>query len=218
MHRVLWTWFLWCAPALGSIVDSQVFVNELHYDNEGVDQGEFVEVAAPLSWRDLSSITLTLYNGGNGQSYGGPTPLSSLTRRGAAGPFAFYTWDVPLQNGAPDGLALAYNDQVLQFLSYEGTFTAQNGVARGLRATDMGVWEGPNTPRGWSLQLSGRGDSYQDFQWELLSETTYGTVNARQVLVPEPASVVAWCIALGALGGRHLVRRRARVPARPHAD
>ncbi len=120
MHRVLIPWLLLGAPAWASVIDSSVFINELHYDNEGADQGEFVEVAAPLSWHDLSSVTLTLYNGGNGQAYGGPTPLSSFTRRGVAGPFAFYTLDVSLQNGAPDGLALAHNDQVLQLLSYEG--------------------------------------------------------------------------------------------------
>lgn len=211
MRRVLFTWLLCCTPALGSIVDSQIFINELHYDNEGVDQGEFVEVVAPVAWQDLAAVTLTLYNGGNGQSYGGPTPLSSFTRRSVVGPFAFYTLDVSLQNGAPDGLALAYHDQVLQFLSYEGVFTAQNGVARGLLSTDMGVWEEPNTPLGSSLQLSGRGDSYLDFTWELLPEATYGTVNARQTLVPEPASVVAWCAALGALGWR--CRRLRRRPA-----
>jgi hypothetical protein len=194
-------------PALGSVIDSPIFINELHYDNDGTDQGEFVEVAAPLSWRDLSAITLTLYNGGNGQSYGGPTPLSSFTRRDVAGLFAFYTLDVSLQNGAPDGLALAQNDQVLQFLSYEGTFTAQNGVAQDLLSTDIGVREEPNTPLGSSLQLSGRGDSYQDFTWELLSGASYGAVNARQTMLPEPASVVAWLIGLSALGWARRARR-----------
>ncbi len=210
MYRVLFAWLLLGAPALGSVIDSAVFINELHYDNDGTDQGEFVEVAAPLSWRDLSSITLTLYNGGNGQSYSGPTPLSSFTRRDVAGPFAFYTLDVSLQNGAPDGLALAQHDQVLQFLSYEGTFAAQNGIAQGLISTDMGVREEPDTPLGWSLQLSGRGDSYQDFTWELLSPASYGSVNTRQSMLPEPASVVAWLIGLSALGWlRRAQRRRA---------
>jgi uncharacterized protein len=199
MYRVFISWLFLASTAMGSIIDSQVFINEFHYDNEGVDTGEFVEVVAPATLSNLSTVSLTLYNGGNGASYAGPTALSSFTRRDTVSGFAFYTLDVALQNGAPDGLALAMAGQVLQFLSYEGAFTATDGVAAGLVSTDIGVWEPANTPLGSSLQLTGRGDSYGDFRWELLRAGTYGTVNERQSMVPEPASLVGWSAALAAL-------------------
>ena len=149
-------------------------------------------MVAPTAPSDLSAITLTLYNGGTGALYAGPLPLSSFTRRDIVNGFAFYTLDISLQNGAPDGLALASADQVLQFLSYEGVFTAADGVAVGLQSTDIGVFEPATTPLGSTLQLTGTGDSYSDFAWQLLPEGTYGTVNAGQSMVPEPATVVSW--------------------------
>jgi hypothetical protein len=199
MHRVFFTWLFLGSTAMGSIIDSRVFINEFHYDNDGADTGEFVEVAAPAALSDLSAVTLTLYNGANGASYAGPMPLSSFTRRDIVDGFAFYTLDISLQNGAPDGLALAMADQVLQFLSYEGVFTAADGVAAGLRSTDIGVSEPPNTPLGATLQLTGKGDSYFDFTWQSLPAGTYGTVNDHQSMVPEPASVIGWLTALAAL-------------------
>ena len=210
MYRVFITWLFLGSTALGSIVDSQVFINEFHYDNDGADTGEFIEVVAPTSLSDLSAVTLTLYNGGNGVSYAGPTPLSSFALRDIVNDFAFYTLDISLQNGAPDGLALAMAEQVQQFLSYEGVFTAADGVAAGLKSTDIGVSEPPSTPLGSTLQLTGRGNSYFDFTWELLPAGTYGTINDRQSLVPEPASVVGWCMGLAAVTLGWCARRNRR--------
>lgn len=210
--------FLLCVSgssvALGSVVDSAVFINELHYDNVGSDQEEFVEVAAPSSWTDLSGVTLTLYNGGNGQLYAGPTPLSSFARHSVANGWVFYTLEISLQNGAPDGLALAWGHDVLQFLSYEGTFTATQGVANGLTSTDMGVFEPADAPLGTSLQLTGRGDSYMDFHWEKFPQNTFGNVNQGQSMVPEPTSVATWLVSGGALmlfAWRRRCRRDQRV-------
>lgn len=196
--------------ALGSVVDSAVFINELHYDNVGSDVEEFVEVAAPVSWTDLSGVTLTLYNGGNGQLYAGPTPLSSFARRSIVDGWAFYTLDVSLQNGAPDGLALAWGHDVLQFLSYEGTFTATQGVASGLTSTDMLVFEPADAPLRTSLQLTGRGDSYLDFHWEKFPQNTYGDVNQGQSMVPEPTSIATWLVSGGTLVLMAWRRRRRR--------
>ncbi|NLX54739.1 MAG: PEP-CTERM sorting domain-containing protein [Planctomycetaceae bacterium] len=208
MYRVFFTWFFLGSTALGSYIDSAVFINEFHYDNDGADVGEFVEVVAPTGLHDLAAVTLTLYNGGNGTAYAGPIPLSTFTQRDVVGSFAFYTLDIILQNGAPDGLALAQAGDVLQFLSYEGEFTATDGVAAGLVSTDIGVSEPPTTPAGASLQLTGRGDSYADFTWELLLSETCGTVNGRQSLVPEPASLVGWLTGLLALALVQYRRRR----------
>jgi hypothetical protein len=45
---------------------SVVFINELHYDNAGTDEGEAVEVAGPAG-TDLTGWQVVLYNGANGQ-------------------------------------------------------------------------------------------------------------------------------------------------------
>src|SRR5690606_33522757 len=46
-----------------------VFVNELHYDNDGTDAGEAIEIAGPAG-TDLGGCSIVLYNGANGTVYG----------------------------------------------------------------------------------------------------------------------------------------------------
>ena len=181
-----------------SIFDGPIFINEFHYDNVGADQGEFIEVVAPVSLTDPSSVTLTLYNGNNGASYSGPTALDSFVQGETTNGYTFFTLDVALQNGAPDGLALAQGASVLQFLSYEGTFSASNGVAAGLTSTDVGVFENGTNPLGLSLQLAGSGDTYSDFTWQAPATNTHGALNHGQLFtVPEPGSLFVWLAALG---------------------
>ena len=154
-----------CEPAVdpfdqpGIIVADAVFINEIHYDNAGGDVGEFVEVAGPAG-TDLSNYSIVLYNGSNGTEYG-TTALSGIIPDQLNG---FGAVDFPIggiQNGSPDGVALIYDDGageaevVLEFLSYEGDFTATNGPANGLMSTDIGVSETSGTPAGSSLQLTG---------------------------------------------------------------
>ena len=45
-----------------------VFVNEIHYDNDGTDAGEAIEIAGPAG-TDLSGWSLVLYNGNGGVVY-----------------------------------------------------------------------------------------------------------------------------------------------------
>ena len=197
MFRALFAWLLLSSTAMASIVDSQIWMNEFHYDNEGADENEFVEVVAPTWLTDLSTVTLTLYNGSNGLSYRGPTELGGFTPGDSVDGFTFYRLDISLQNGAPDGLALAQNDDVLQFLSYEGAFTAANGAAEGLLSSDIGLQQSPSNPRGSSLQLVGTGDSYSEFTWQLSSPQSPGFPNSGQTVVPEPTSLLLWMVALG---------------------
>src|SRR5690606_9346342 len=51
----------------------------------------------------------------------------------------------PIQNGAPDGLALVGPEGVMEFLSYEGAFTATAGPAAGMTSIDIGLEEGSST-------------------------------------------------------------------------
>ena len=82
--------------------------------------------------------------------------------------------------GNPDGVALVDpNGGVVQFLSYEGTFTATEGPANGMSSTDIGVAEDNGTTAvGKSLQLTGSGGT---FTWSSSPEDeTFGTINSGQ--------------------------------------
>ena len=157
-----------------------VFVNELHYDNTGADDDEFVEIAAPAG-TDLTGWTVVFYNGSQTRL----SPYASVTLSGlatdAGDGFGFVVVDHSgIQNGGPDGLALVHGSTVVQFLSYEGAFTAASGPAEGLTSDDIDVAEDGDTPEGHSLQLGGSGTTYEDFTWEAPQPATPGAPNAGQ--------------------------------------
>ncbi len=172
------------------------WINEIHYDNSGGDVGEGIEVVLenPGSFT-LSGFTVTLYNGNNGTSYASET-LNNFSQVNAYSNFVVYYWNpTSIQNGAPDGLSLDYQGTVVQFLSYEGTFTATNGPANGLTSVDIGVSEPGTTPIGESLQLSGTGTAYTDFTWQSPATATFGSNNNGQTfgtatIDPEPTNHV----------------------------
>lgn len=173
----------------GSITPrTTIFVNEIHYDNVGTDAGEAVEIAGPAG-TDLSGWTLQPYNGANGLAYS-TTPLSGVIADQCNG---FGTIDFPilgLQNGAPDGVALVRPDgSIVQFLSYEGAFTAIDGPAAGQASVDIGVSESGVTAVGDSLQLQGSGTAYEDFSWAADVGQTRGAVNVGQEF-DGPCSVI----------------------------
>jgi hypothetical protein len=133
-----------------------VWINELHYDNIGVDQNEAVEIAGPAE-TGLTGWRLVLYNGSDGSDYFSQQLSGIIPDQG--GGFGAILVGLPtanFQNGGPDGLALVdAAGQVVQLLSYEGACRASSGPAAGLDSTAIGVLEG-NTTQGQSLQLQGR--------------------------------------------------------------
>jgi predicted extracellular nuclease len=158
-----------------------VFINEIHYDNDGTDTGEAIEIAGPAG-TDLSGWSLILYNGANGEEYG-TTALSGTIpdQENGYGTIAFSYPENGLQNGAPDGVALVdASSNVLMFLSYEGEFAAVEEAASGLTSTNIGVSESATTPLDYSLQLSGSGTVYGDFTWAAQQTNTFGAVNTGQ--------------------------------------
>lgn len=171
-------------PAASTLAQEEtgtcVFINELHYDNEGTDTGEAFELAGPAG-TDISGWSVVLYNGNGGATYGTVALTGTLPDQAGTG-FGALSFDrAGIQNGAPDGLALVdAADQVVQFLSYEGSFTASGGPADGLSSTDIGVEEGSSTPVGFSLQLTGNGASYEDFAWIAPADDSFGSINDGQ--------------------------------------
>lgn len=172
-----------------------VFINEIHYDNAGSDSGEAVEIAGPAG-TNLSGWKIVPYNGSGGASY---TPLCNLNGSipNQNNGFGSVSCAIAgLQNGAPDGIALVdAGNAVVQFLSYEGTFTASNGPANGMASVDIGVLESGSGAAGQSLQLKGSGSHYQDFAWAAESAASFGNINAGQTFggVTPPPPPVSQC-------------------------
>ncbi len=159
-----------------------VFINELHYDNTGADADEAVEIAGPAG-TDLSGWSVVLYNGNGGADYDTINLAGTIPDEGAGfGTLNFLR--AGIQNGSPDGLALVDGgNNVIQFLSYEGDFTATSGPANGMMSTDIGVSEDGSEPLGQSLQLQGTGGVYEDFTWAGPIGHTRGTTNTGQTFV-----------------------------------
>ena len=136
---------------------SDYHINEIHYDNVGTDTGEAIEIEGP-SGADLSGFSVVLYNGNGGVPYNtqnleGTLPVICGTR----GVIVINYPPDGIQNGAPDGIALVNPfGEVLEFLSYEGVFTATSGIAQGTTSTDI-LASQTNAAVGTSLQRNSVG-------------------------------------------------------------
>ncbi len=162
---------------------TQVWINELHYDNDGADAGEFVELAG-VAGVELSCWSLEFYNGNGGNSYGTGTFGGGVTMPDEGNGYGASALDYPgIQNGAPDGIALVFNGAtVVEFLSYEGAMTAIDGPAAGLTSIDIGVTETANTAVGLSLQRIGNGSNATDFTWVGPEPASPGLINSAQTI------------------------------------
>jgi len=197
--------------SVSTVLAIPVWINEIHYDNAGADAGEFVEIAGS-SGTSLSGYTLLFYNGNGGTTY------KSVALSGAiddeSNGFGTLSFSISgIQNGDPDGLALIDSaNTVLQFLSYEGSFTATNGAADTMTSIDIGVSEPASSPASQSLQLTGSGSEYSDFTWTGPSAESPGTINVDQSFVgktvPDSGSS-AFLLLLG-ISGLTLVTRKRR--------
>jgi len=165
-----------------------VFINEIHYDDASGDSGEGIEIAGPAG-TDLSTYTLTPYNGSGGASYSPTTLSGTIPNEGGTGYGTVFFAITGLQNGSPDGVALDNSGTLIQFLSYEGSFAATNGVANGVTSTDIGVSE-DGTVEGMSLQLIGTGNVYTDFTWSAQSASSYNLINPGQTFGAASPTVI----------------------------
>ena len=168
------------------------WINEFHYDNSGTDTGEFIEIAAAAG-TNLAGWTIVLYNGANGTVYN-TRSLSGIVPNQQNG-FGTISFAYPvdgIQNGAPDGIALVDAlGNVVEFISYEGSFVAVGGAAAGMTSTPVGVLEN-GSATGTSIGRTGTGDEASDFAWALISDDTPGGVNVGQsfsgVVVDNPGA------------------------------
>jgi len=134
---------------------SEPFISEIHYDNSGSDQGEFLEISGP-NGTDLSNYQLVAYDN-DGLMDDDDILIGILGDDGlGCGSAAFTKSDLSSQyfENGPDAIALinTTTSTVVDFISYEGTITAQDGPANGITSTDIGVAESSSTPIGASLQ------------------------------------------------------------------
>jgi len=161
------------------IKSSNAWINEFHYDNASTDVNEFIEIAGKEN-TDLSGWSLELYNGNGGAIYK-TVALNGVISNQSNG-FGTVSFLISgIQNGGPDGFALINPaNEVVQFLSYEGSFIAKGGTADSVQSIDIGVSETSSTETGTSLQLSGNGSNYSEFTWIGSSAENPGNVNASQ--------------------------------------
>ena len=178
------------APAIQADVTTlpAVRISEIHYDNTGTDAGERIEISGPAG-TDLTGWSVVLYNGTGGAAYNtqaltGLIPATCDSR----GVVVLVYPSNGIQNGSPDGIALVDSGAtVVEFLSYEGTFTAVGGPANGLVSVDIGVAQNGTEPLGSSLQRSGAG------VWTAttpLGTNTFGACNDNDEPPPPPPQEV----------------------------
>ena len=168
-----------------------VYINEVNYDTPGVDditseeRIEYVEIVAPAGF-DTAGWALVIYDGSDGsvterrdfpEDSAGDTVFPDQVNG-----FGFLAIRISQPDGV-GGVALVDDeDNVVQFLSYEGTFTASEGPANGLESTQIPLPD-PDQPSDGgdvSLQLLGTGTSYSDFRWTNDRALTPNEINSGQ--------------------------------------
>lgn len=177
----IWDGGVWNDIICVTIPSPEIWINEFHYKNIGTDAGEFIEIAGPAGY-DLNNCSIELYNGTTGTNYQ-TISLSGIMPNQSNGVGTLSFLAPGIQNGPADGIAIVSSGVVIQFLSYEGIFTATTGPANGITSTDIGVQESKSTTQvGESLQLTGTGNSYNDFLWNAPTTDSPGALNVGQII------------------------------------
>jgi len=171
--------------ALGLNTSMPVRISEFHYDNVGNDNTEWIEISGPAN-TNLQGYKIELYDGATGLSYGtrflgGTIPLM-CNGRGVV----LHMLPLNLLQDGPDGMALVSpTNAVIEFISYEGSFTAVNGPATGITSADIGVSENGTGSANPVTSVWRNGASTV---WSGPSQNTFGTCNDQ--IDPPPAASV----------------------------
>ncbi|MCP3980218.1 MAG: lamin tail domain-containing protein [bacterium] len=149
---------------------SKLVINEIDYDQPGVDDAEFVEIKNVGSLDvDLGSFSLEFRNGANDTTYGNIELPDAVLAAGdyfvvctnaatVVGCDLDTTPDFNLiQNGAPDAVALRVGTTIMDVVSYEGDTTAPytEGSGAGLEDPSSGGAGGSNENKSISRRPDG---------------------------------------------------------------
>ncbi len=207
---------IFCAVVVVCLVRAawgDVFVNEIDYDQPGVDTAEFIELAGTAGV-NLSGWMLELVNGADNSTYlsillpnytfsdqtGSGWGFFVLGRPSVPNMNYDFGADASVQNGSPDGVRLLNPSlAVVHYVSYEGAMPGATDIV------PIGVQD-DNVLSGSSIYKTGSGSSPGDFSWAYgANSDTPGTLNPGQTLtaVPEPVGMM-WA-GIAAMG---LLRRR----------
>lgn len=155
-----------CSLGLCFARGAEPWINELHYDNAGADEGEGVEIAGPAGL-DLADYEIILYNGNDGLPYDSLVLSGIIPDEGAG--FGARFFPAPgMQNGPSEGLALfrESNATLVEFVSYEGGLVATGDAADGEASQALPIRETGSVAAGQtSLQRTGQGAQGSDFAW-----------------------------------------------------
>jgi len=169
-----------------------VFINELHYNNNGEDQDEGVELFGPAG-TSLDPYELHFYkflSPGKGIYYMS-FPVSGLIPDQSNGYGAVWFAAPNLVDNT--GAIALYNrvsQTVVQFFGYRQTLLALDGIALGRTSVQPMDEYGGNPSEfetyvpGTSMQAVGQGNCPSDFLWEPQLAQTRGMVNTAQSPLP----------------------------------
>ncbi len=179
----MWNGIGWESVHCSPIIPIEPWINEFHYDNTSTDIGEFIEIVGPAGL-DLSNYRIIFYDGADGLEYLAPLLLYGIIDNESNNFGALSFTRANIQNGSPDGFALIneITNEVLQFISYEGAFLANDGTANGIMSINIDVFEDGTDSAGFSLQLIGTGSTYSDFNWNAPAVDSPGDLNVGQTI------------------------------------
>jgi hypothetical protein len=193
---------IFCASAHAAL-----FINEIDYDQPGVDSAEFIELAGTAG-TNLNGWTIQLMNGADNLPYGNITlPSFTFTDETGTG-WGFFVAGRPsvpgndfdlgadnsVQNGTSDGMQLIDpSSAIVQYVEYAGTaLTGPNDIS------PAGIVDG-NVLANTSIYKTGMGSAFGDFSWDnQFGMITPGALNPGETLtaVPEPVGLLVIGVAI----------------------
>ncbi|GET23334.1 hypothetical protein [Prolixibacter denitrificans] len=167
------------------------WINEFHYSDDGDDHAQVEIVLENADNYSLEDFILIHYNGAGGTIIDefNFADNASVSVQGA---FSIILIDCGTLQKGPDGLAISYQHRIVQFISYEDSFIATEGDATGITSIEIAPQETTTTPPNFSIQLTGSGSYYEDFTWQDPAESSFGAVNAGQILTASPNLETTW--------------------------
>ena len=159
---------------------NELFVNQTQSKsimNVTAANPEILEFALISTTTDLNNFKVTLYDGTTRKQYLSYT-LNQFFKSTIGNVTLYYaTFLNDDLKPPPAGIALSYSGSPIpgQFLSYCGSFIADDGDASGLTSINIG-----DVQPGYGFALSGSGTSYQNFGWIYTNTSTAGLLNDSQ--------------------------------------